>query len=74
MALTVESLERVFVYKRKGEKEINLKDIGVNTSAREVVKFYSGTYPELTTCTLEGPILKDGKQIFNLIPSTGTKG
>lgn len=73
MALTVENLKREFIFKN-GNKTIKLPDPGSHLQAEEVVKFYSGTYPELTTSSISGPRVEDNKQVFNINKETGTKG
>lgn len=74
MALTVEKLKREFEFKNSNGKVIKLTDPSPQMRAEEVVKFYSGTYPELTTATISGPKLEDNRQIFTIKTQAGTKG
>lgn len=68
-ALNVTSLQRVF---KHGSK--TLKDPDKSMSPVEVKKFYSGTYPELTTASVHGPSIVDEKAVYEFKASIGTKG
>lgn len=39
----------------------------------EVIEFYSAKYPELTAAKINEPVEKDGKYLYNLEYSVGTK-
>lgn len=66
-------LEREFLFKQN-QKEIKLSDPSPNFTPQQVMNFYSGTYPILTTAILEGPNIKDDKLQFVFTSSLGTKG
>lgn len=68
-ALNVTSLQRVF---KHGSK--TLKDPDKSMSPVEVKKFYSGTYPELTTASVHGPSIVNEKAVYEFKASIGTKG
>lgn len=69
MALQVTGLKRVFKY---GNRE--LSDPNKNMSPDDVMQFYSGTYPELTTSTVHGPKVDGGKAVYEFKTVVGTKG
>jgi PRTRC genetic system protein C len=73
MALQVLDIERTFSF-TKGEKTVELKDPNPTMSPEEVVKFYSGTHPELTTAKLSGPKVNGNKAEYTLDVTVGTKG
>lgn len=73
MALQVEGITRQFTFE-KDDKTINLADPNPSMSPEEVVKFYAGTYPELTTASLTGPKINAGKAEYSLAVNVGTKG
>ena len=66
-------LKRKFVFKNKG-KEIELEDFNPNASPEEIVKFYSGQYPELTSATVDEPKYVGNSTVFNISSSPGTLG
>ena len=67
--MKTEILKRVFL-KDKTELADPSRDMKVN----EVLDFYSGTYPELTTASVVGPEIKDDKVIYKFQSNVGTKG
>lgn len=69
MALSVTGLPRVFMHKGKA-----LDDPKPELSPDWVLGFYSNTYPELTTATIDGPEIKDGKAVYSFQSTVGTKG
>lgn len=69
MALEVTGLKRVF---KLGD--INLDDPNPLFSVNEVCGFYSVTHSELTTATISGPEVEDGKAIYTFKTTVGTKG
>lgn len=73
MPLQVTAIDRVFTLK-KDSKNIDLPDPNPTMSPEEVVKFYSGTYPELTTAKMNGPKVVAGKAEYSLEANVGTKG
>lgn len=75
MALQVTNLTRLFTLKKDGKgKDIELSDPNGSMSPEEVMKFYSGNYPELTNATLSGPKVEGGKAIYSFKTVVGTKG
>jgi PRTRC genetic system protein C len=73
MAIQVTQLERVFTFKKDG-KEMQLKDPNPELTAQEVLKFYSGTYPELTNAMVEGPVVKNDKATYSMKTQAGKLG
>lgn len=73
MALSISSLPRQFKFKKDG-KLVTLADPGNTFTAEDVIQFYSGQHPELTTCTIDGPRIEDGKAIYEFKTTVGTKG
>ena len=69
MALTVTGMKRVFKF---GTRE--LEDPGKQMSPDEVMQFYSGTYPELTTSNVHGPKIDGDKAVYEFKTTVGTKG
>lgn len=74
MALQVTNLKRAFTLKKDGKKDIELTDPNADMSPEEVMKFFSGTYPELTNATITGPKVEGGKAFYNFKTVVGTKG
>lgn len=73
MALEVTNLTREFRFKKDGT-EVKLPDPNTDFSLNEVLQFYSGQYPELTTATLDGPKTDGGKAVYSVRTTIGTKG
>jgi len=69
MALDIKTMTRVF---KHGNNE--LSDPDINLSPDEVMSFYSNTYPELTTSTIQGPKVEGDKAIYEFKTTVGTKG
>lgn len=69
MALNVTGMKRVFKF---GNRE--LEDPGKQMSPEEVIQFYSGTYPELTTSNVHGPKMNGDKAVYEFKTTVGTKG
>ncbi len=75
MALIVKNVERVFILKRNHEKDdVTLPDPNNSMTPVEVMKFYSGRYPELTSGTVTGPVMKKGQAVYQLETVIGDKG
>ena len=68
MALQVTGLQREFRIKN----DVILPDPG--RSPEEVMRFYSGQYPELTTASVHGPKIEKDKQVYEFKTTFGTKG
>ena len=73
MSLTVTPLERVFKFKN-GNEEMVLPDPNPEMSADEVMDFYSATYTELTTATVNGPEIENDRVVYHFKTTIGTKG
>ena len=73
MALQVTKLTREFKFKKDG-KDISLPDPNPEFSAEEVMKFYSGTYPELTNGIVEGPTVVGDKANYSITTRAGKLG
>lgn len=73
MALDIKGLKRVFNLK-KGNAILTLDDPDSNMSLTEVMDFYSMTYPELTTATVDGPEFEDDRAVYQFKTTIGTKG
>ena len=73
MALEIKGLKRVFKLK-KGNNMLRLDDPNSDISPLEVMDFYSMTYPELTTATLDGPVIEDDCMVYEFKTTVGTKG
>ena len=59
MALEIKGMTRSFTFKKGPEMVMN---------------YYSNFYPELTTATVHGPVLKDDKAVYEFKTTIGTKG
>lgn len=71
--LKATALPRTFVFSDKGQ-EVTLSDPAKKFSPEQVMDFYSGTYPILTTAKIEGPEIKGDALEFKFITTLGTKG
>ena len=69
MALQITTHKRVFKFKGN-----SLNDPDPTMSPVEVQKFYSGTYPELTTASVHGPSIVNEEAVYEFKTSVGTKG
>ena len=75
MALQVTNLQRKFIIKKDGKnKDIELTDPNGDMSPEEVMKFYSGTYPELTNAVVEGPKVEGDKASYTISTKAGKLG
>ena len=68
-ALNVTGLKRVFKFGK-----IELADPDPTMLPDDVLNFYSGTYPELTTSNVHGPKVENGKAVYEFKTTVGTKG
>lgn len=57
-----------------GNENITLPDPNPEFTAHEVMEFYSGQHPDLTTANLSGPKIKDDKRIYTFSTVLGNKG
>lgn len=69
MALNLIGLKRVFKFGNK-----TLSDPDKSMTPDEVMNFYAGTYPELTTSNVHGPKVEDGQAVYEFKTTVGTKG
>ena len=73
MALEIKGMKRTFSFK-KGSETITLDDPNPADSPERIMSYYSNFYPELTTATVHGPIVKDDKTVYEFKTTIGTKG
>ncbi len=73
MALHATGLTRLFKIK-KGAAVIDLPDPNPSLTPEDVIRFYSGQYPELTNCTVNGPKTEGGFMLYEFSTTVGTKG
>lgn len=73
MALEVKNLKREFTFKKDGTL-VTLPDPNPEFSVNEVMQFYSGQYPELTTATFDNPKVEGNKAVYSVRTTVGTKG
>jgi PRTRC genetic system protein C len=73
MATVSTVLKRQFTFKKNGTT-VTLHDPNPEMSIEEVMQFYSGQYPELTTATLEDPEVKGDTATYAVRTTVGTKG
>lgn len=69
MALNITGLTRTFKH-----GNIELDDPNPQASPEWVLNFYSATYSELTTATIDGPNIKDGQAEYVFTKTVGVKG
>ena len=72
MALEVTGMTRSFTFK-KGSGMVMLDDPNPSDSPEMVMSYYSNFYPELTTATVHGPVIKDDKAVYEFKTTIGTK-
>jgi len=73
MSLVINGLERSFTF-MKGKEMIELSDPNMADSPDTVMSYYSNIYPELTTATVHGPVIKDDRIVYEFKTTIGTKG
>lgn len=73
MALQIKGMSRRFKFK-KGTEYVTLQDPDPNLSPDMVMSYYSNFYPELTTATVHGPVIRDDKTEYEFKTTIGTKG
>ena len=69
MPLQIQGLKRRFKFGSR-----TLDDPGKNMTPDEVMQFYSGTYPELTTSNVHGPKVENDVAVYEFKTTVGTKG
>ena len=73
MALQIKGMSRTFKFK-KGTEYVTLQDPDPNLSPDMVMSYYSNFYPELTTATVHGPVIKEDKAVYEFKTTIGIKG
>lgn len=73
MALQIKGMSRTFKFK-KGTEYVTLQDPVPNLSPDVVMSYYSNFYPELTTATVHGPVIRDDRTEYEFKTTIGTKG
>ena len=69
MALQIQGVKRQFKY---GNRQLD--DPDPNMTPEEVMQFYAGTYPELTTSNVHGPKMEGEVAVYEFKTTVGTKG
>ena len=67
--MEITELKRTFVY-----NGITLADPSATMAPAAVKDFYGATYPELVNAEIEGPVRKDGADVYTFRKAVGTKG
>lgn len=73
MALQIKGMSRTFKFK-KGTEYVTLQDPDPNLSPDVVMSYYSNFYPELTTATVHGPVIRDDRTEYEFKTTIVTKG
>lgn len=73
MALEAKQLTREFTFKKDGTT-VTLPDPNPDFTQEEVLQFYSGQYPELTTATMDNGKVDGNKFVYSVKTTVGTKG
>ena len=69
MALQIQGVKRQFKY---GNRQLD--DPDPEMTPEEVMQFYAGTYPELTTSNVHGPKMEGEVAVYEVKTTVGTKG
>jgi PRTRC genetic system protein C len=69
MAMTIERLERLFVF-----NGVKLPDPNPDFTVEQVRNMYVNTYPELATAAVEGPTPVNGAMQYTFVRAIGAKG
>lgn len=69
MALQIQGVKRQF---KHGNRQLD--DPDPNMTPEEVMQFYAGTYPELTTSNVHGPKMEGEVAVYEFKTTVGTKG
>lgn len=69
MALQIQGVKRQF---KHGNRQLD--DPDPNMAPEEVMQFYAGTYPELTTSNVHGPKMEGDVAVYEFKTTVGTKG
>lgn len=73
MAIVATHLKREFKFKKDGTT-VTLPDPNPEFSVEEVLQFYSGQYPELTTASFDQPKVDGKTAVYSVKTTVGTKG
>ena len=73
MPLEVKGMTRSFKFK-KGTEYVTLADPGTDFTPDMVMSYYSNMYPELTTATVHGPVIREDMAEYEFKTTIGTKG
>lgn len=73
MALEITGMTRSFTFK-KNNGMVTLDDPNPSDSPEMVMSYYSNFYPELTTATVHGPVIKEDKAVYEFTTTIGVKG
>ncbi len=71
MNLTLTEIPRVFLL---GKDKTRLPDPNPAYTPEQVLSFYSGPHPELTTATIGAPVIEKDEQVFVFSTTVGVKG
>lgn len=75
MAIKIANAQRLFILKRKKDSDnVILFDPNPKMDPIDVMKFYSGEHPELTSSTVTGPVMKEEKAVYSFETIIGEKG
>ena len=69
MALHIQGVKRQF---KHGNRQLD--DPDPDMTPEEVMQFYAGTYPELTTSNVHGPKMEGETAVYEFKTTVGTKG
>lgn len=69
MALQIQGVKRQF---KHGNRQLD--DPDPEMTPEEVMQFYAGTYPELTTSNVHGPKMDGEVAVYEFKTTVGTKG
>ena len=72
--MIVTRIERVFKLTSETGADIVLDDPNPSLTPSEVMKLYSGSYPELTNSTISGPVIEEDQSVYTFGKSVGKKG
>jgi len=64
--------KRQFTFNKNGTK-VTLEDPNPDFSVQEVLNFYSGQYPELTTASVDEPVVTGNTTTYKARTTVGTK-
>lgn len=74
MALIIKDIKRVFRITKKGANTIILDDPNPNFTPEEVLSFYSGAHPELTTSNVAPMVMENDEAVYEFVTTVGNKG